>query len=362
MIRQKRKGFSVFLLSAVAVWLMAYSVFVPDRVMATARSALGIFAYSVLPSIALFSVCAKLLLKTNVLSSPFMRKLQPLLEPIGMSSSGFAAFLVGSFAGFPMGAAMLADLCKNKDISRAEAVSLLPFCNQAGAAFLVGTVGEALLGDVRKGYSLLFAQTATAWICVCLTAHERSRGNKKEAVGGICEVSIFSALTEAVRESVFAMLGVCGSIVFFSLVSTALFDTLRSLGLSLGGVLCTVIGGFLEISCGFVSLSEIVLSEEGVLCLGGMILGFGGICVFMQAMERTEKICCSPRKYFEGKLLSGAICPLLALAFFRISENDNGKFLSIASFLFVICIFYFFNCLKIKFFSKKCGKLERNAV
>ena len=63
MIGQKRTRFSVSLLIAAALLLMGYSLFAPARAMAVVRHALSVFAASVLPSLALFSVCAKILVK-----------------------------------------------------------------------------------------------------------------------------------------------------------------------------------------------------------------------------------------------------------------------------------------------------------
>lgn len=362
MIQQKRKGFSVFAMIAVSVWLMAYSLFMTERTMAAARTALHLFGESILPSLALFSVCAKLFLKTNVLQRISSSGVRAFLKPLDISAGGFSAFLVGLFAGFPTGAGMLADLCEKKVMSKREAESLLPFCNHAGAAFLIGTVGTALLGRAEMGTILFCAQTATAFCCLCLTSGGRQGIDESGAELRTANVTFFSALSSSVKESVFAMLGVCGFVVFFSMAVTALCDTLSAVGLLSNGLLFAMIGGLLEISFGFVSLSSLGLSAERVLMLGGLLLGFGGLSVFMQATERTELFFSSPKKYFYGKMLESAICPIFACFFFFIYEEKNGKISIIISLCFILCFFYLLNYLKIKFFSKKCGKLERNAV
>ena len=53
MIRQKGGGISVFILIAAMCWLMGYSLVMTERAVETARSALGVFAHSILPSLAL---------------------------------------------------------------------------------------------------------------------------------------------------------------------------------------------------------------------------------------------------------------------------------------------------------------------
>ena len=361
MIRHKRGVFSVFPLIALSVWLTAYALLMTQRAMETVRTALGVFVFSVLPPLAIFSVCAKMLVKTNAALKSVFGRLAPFLDVVGMSGGGFTAFLFGLFAGFPTGAAILAELLEKDEISEREAASLLPFCNQASVAFLFGTVG-AMLNDPGVGFVFFCAQTVTAWICVCLTAGGRRDGRAYRPSGKRPAVSLASALTEAVRESAFSMIGVCGFVVFFSLLGTALADTLSACGLPFGPLFYAVAGGGLEISFGFRLLAEGSFSREILWICGGAFLGFGGISVFMQATERTEAFFFSPVKYFGGKIPSCMLCAVFSLLFGLLCERNDGKKLMIALSFMIFCVFYLLNYVKIKFFSKKCGKIKRNAV
>ena len=362
MIRQKRTEFSVFILIGVAIWLMAYSLFMAARTIETVSVALNVFIRSILPSLAVFSVCAKILVKSDMIRMLVPEWMKGFLKSVGMSASGFCAFVIGVFAGFPTGAAMLADLCEKGEISDDEARSLLPFCNQASAAFLFGTVGESMFCDSRLGFVFFFAQTLTAWICVCLTARDRKACTNACIRRKPSGKPFIKVITESVRESGFAMIGVCGFVIFFSLFGTVLFDTLSMLGFSGDETFCVIARGALEISSGFLLLSESALSMESAIVIGGILLGFSGLSVFVQAAERTESFFFSPVKYFGGKLLAALICPMFSALFFSLYDFENGKYLIIAVSVLVFCIFCFFNYVKIKFFSKKCGKLERNAV
>ena len=362
MIRQKRTEFSVFILIGITIWLMAYSLFMTARTIDTVSTALNVFIRSILPSLAVFSVCAKILVKSDMTRMLAPEWMKGFLKSVGMSAGGFSAFVIGVLAGFPTGAAMLADLCEKGEMSEEEARSLLPFCNQASAAFLFGTVGESMFHDSRVGFIFFFAQTLTAWICVCLTASDRKACGDARIQRKPFGKPLVKVLTESVRESGFAMIGVCGFVVFFSLFGTVLFDTLSMLGFHGDDAFCVIARGALEISSGFLLLSKSALSMESAIVVGGILLGFSGLSVFMQAAERTEAFFFSPAKYFGGKLLAALICPIFSALFFFLYDFENGKYLIIAVSVLVFCIFCFFNYVKIKFFSKKCGKLERNAV
>ena len=362
MIGQKRTGFSVFILIGIAFWLMSYSLFMTARTIDTVRFALDIFVRSVLPPLAVFSVCAKLLVKSDMTRIPIHGQLNRFLNCVGLSAGGFVALTVGIFAGFPTGAAMLADLCEKGEISDHEAKSILPFCNQASAAFLFGTVGESMFRDVRIGFIFFFAQALTAWVCVCLTVKDRKAYGAPCIQRSVPSKTFITAFTESVRESAFSMIGVCGFVVFFSLFGTVLFDTLFAVGISFSEEFCLMVKGGLEISSGFLVLSNGAFSTESVIVIGGALLGFGGFSVFMQVTERTEDFFFSPLQYFSGKMLATIICPIFSALFFFLYDFENGKYLIIAVSVIVSCIFYLFNYVKIKFFSKKCGKIERNAV
>lgn len=331
MIGQKKERFSAWFLSAAAIFLIGYSLFIPEKAMTTAREALSVFAVSVLPSLALFSVCAKILIRAG-----FAERLCALgrfAYPLGMSAGGLSAFAIGAFAGFPTGASVLAELCERGCIEKKEAESILPFCNQAGAAFVIGTVGASLLGSKDIGTLLFMAQTAAAFLGLCLTSGARRGAVHAVQAQQVQSPPFFSIVTASVRETALAMLSVCGFIVFFSLGTAALFDTLCALGLSLPSALRILTGGFLEISSGFVSLARSDFSWEITLLFGGILLGFGGISVFLQALDRTERFFYAPLPYFLGKLLSSLLCPLTALLLFKIYLWQNGMFPCFLAFL-----------------------------
>ncbi|MBQ3489476.1 MAG: hypothetical protein IJA86_02675 [Clostridia bacterium] len=362
MIRQKKDGFSSLLFLLAVIWLTVYSIFMPERTMETVRHALSVFSHSILPSLALFSVCSKLLVKTGFADRISALPLKTFLKTAGLSPCGFSAFLIGSFAGFPTGAAMLSEFCERGEISKREAASILPFCNQAGASFLIGTVGASLFFDTKKGVIFFLAQFAAAWTGLCLTAFFRRSAIESKNTTAFTYISVPRAISASVKESIFAMLSVCGLVVFFSFVNTVLFDTFSMLGLPIGEGARALIGGLLELSFGFLELSSSGFSTEVLLVLGGVLLGFGGISVFMQVLERTESAFYSPVLYFAGKLLTSIFCPLFSFFFFILSLQKNGEKWIFVLFVVILCCVYLLNFLKIKFFSKKCGKMKRNAV
>ncbi|MBQ8496713.1 MAG: hypothetical protein IJ489_04560 [Clostridia bacterium] len=356
MIGEKKGCFSSLFLMGMAISLIGYSLFMPEKAMETARNALSVFAVSVLPSLALFSVCAKILMKSGFTEKLY--RLKPVALRLGMSAGGFSAFVIGAFAGFPMGAAVLAELCERGSMDKKEAASLLPFCNQAGAAFVVGTVGTSLFGNKDIGCLLFMAQTAAAFFGICITAGKRRANIDVSDAPKTKPQPFFSVITASIRESAFAMLSVCAFIVFFSLATAAFFD-LFAIGLP--SVIRILTGGFLEISTGFVSLAKAELSWESTLLFSGIFLGTGGISVFFQALDRTEHLFYAPKQYCFGKILSAVLCPVMALLLFECYQWKNSLFLCFAVFFSIVFLTFCMVAFPKKPFLKKlCALRNKN--
>ena len=349
MIRQKRADFSVLFLLAAAVFLMLYALCLPRQAAETVREALSLFAGRVLPSIALFSVCASILMRAGLAEMIAGSKLP-------LRAAAPVAVLIGSVAGFPTGASVLSFFCETGMVSKREAETLLPFCNQAGASFVVGTVGASLFGDARMGLSLFLAQVAAAFAGLVLTfdlfgrTAVSLRPEKRESV------SPARVLTASVSEGAHAMLSVCGFIVFFALCISAVQDVLAAVGISLGAWGRLLLSAVLEISSGFVALSKMPLSETASLWIGGILLGFGGVSVFLQALDRTEHLFFSVRRYFSGKLLTVFLCPSFAFLFDTVRRRTKGAFGMIFAFFAVFFALLLIGYLKNKVFFKKVWK------
>lgn len=315
----KKMQASVGLLMLTALGLMLYILFFPLQAMENIRNSLRIFAFSVLPSLAVFSVCTKILIKTGLIRTLSSSPLMAFTQRLRISPSGFAAFIFGTVAGFPMGASILAELCENGEITSEEASSLLPFCNQAGASFVVGTMGTMLFGDVRYGWILFFAQIAAALTALSLTTFTR-KPSALSVISPCQRVSPFSVLTASVSESAGAMLCVCGFIVFFSLCGDAAFRLCSVLPLARAQGLSPVFSGLLEISSGVTLLAHAPFSTLTRLILSSTLLGFGGFCVFLQAIDRTQACFYAPQKYLFGKLLEAILCPFFAFLLFEMMK------------------------------------------
>ena len=147
----KAKHIVIYILSAAGLALVVCGA---GTSMEAAKSALVLCAQTVIPSLFPFFVISSFMVNTGFVScagkiaAPISRRL------FKVSGSGAVVFVMGILCGYPTGAKMVSELYENKEISRNEAMRLLPFCNNSGPLFVIGAVGAGMLGSTRLGVTL----------------------------------------------------------------------------------------------------------------------------------------------------------------------------------------------------------------
>lgn len=134
--------------------LLAALVTASDGAVKGAGAALRTCGGMLIPSLFPFFVISYLI---NHLSLPVYlgQKLQtPMALLFGTSGTGAGVFLLGCLGGYPLGAAVLADLVARGDLSPKEGRKLLCFCNNSGPAFLIGAVGVGVFHSSAAGLLL----------------------------------------------------------------------------------------------------------------------------------------------------------------------------------------------------------------
>ena len=360
-IKQQKLFFSVGGALLLAFFVMAFSLTQPETAAALVRRALRLSAESVIPSLAVFAIGAKILVKSGACAGLGRTPLRHLFTPLGVSAAGFSAFLIGLVSGFPMGAAALSDLVSRGEMTREEAESLLPFCNNAGPAFVIGTVGAAFFGSARFGVILFAAQTAAAVLGVMMTAPARRKfisascgAEKREMPAGRKGVSSTAGvIASSVAEGAAAMLSVCGFVVFFAVVSGAVSHVMQALNLNMDALGTALLTGALEVSGGFAALAETALPPFALLAVSGAMLGFGGISVWMQAADRAGAAALSMSHYFRGKLLCAGLCAAFSVLFGIIFQSKWGGLYAVGMILLWILSGILFRFVKNHLFFKK---------
>lgn len=218
--------------------------------------------------------------------------------------AGAAAFLLGMLGGYPVGAATVASLVRQGDVSPAEGRRLLAFCSNAGPSFIIGVAGLTVFGSARTGAYLYLIHITAA-----MAAGFLLRG-RRAADGGTyhppARPGLISAFLSAVQGAASAMGRVCAFVVFFLV--------LLSLTERVTGALPPGAAGFWELTNGILRLTP---TRTGFITAAAL-LGWGGLSVHCQTASVLDGTNVPLDRYFLGKALQSLLSALLAAALWHV--------------------------------------------
>lgn len=237
------------------------------------------------------------------LAGPVVRSL------FGLPGAAAVPLILGLLGGFPLGSQLVCTMYREGKLTRSDAERLSVLCNNAGPGFLIGVAGS-VLGDVRLGIALLVVQVLSVLLVGFLL--RKPIVTRYSAFSRQNEPTSFAdALLKSIKDTSGSMLTLTGTLCFFHAALACLtavlpFDRLPSL-------LQTTVTGVLELSGGIAGLRG--TDAEQAFPIAALLIGWGGVCVYLQAASAFCGVGLSIRNYLFGKLIQSLICFLLAILF-----------------------------------------------
>ena len=261
-----------------------------------AQNGIELCIYSVIPSLFPFIVLTSIL--SPMISGGSSRFMRPLGRLLGMPNGSEGLFLTGILGGYPTGALAVHQAWQNGQLDKEEARRMLPFCSNAGPAFLFGILGSQFPHSWMPW--VLWVIHILSALIVGMVLPGRSTTDSSFAS------PTPPNLTQAVRCGVVTMGCICGWILLFRVILA--FCDKWFLWL-LPQSARVVFYGLLELANGCCALNSVTsLGARFVMCSG--MLAFGGICVMMQTASVTGKL--GLGLYLPGKFLQGTISIVLS--------------------------------------------------
>ena len=286
-----------------------------SQVIACASRGLRLCAELILPSLFPFFAVSLLLAK---LGFPQLldRVLSPLVRRLfRVSGAGATALFIGLCGGYPMGAAYLAELTEQGQISPREAERLLVFSNNSGPAFLVGAIGGGVFASPRAGLLLYLSHVLAALLSGLLVSRFQKEVHAAEIRRDLSPLPFSKALGQAVGGAVPAVLQVCGFVILFT-VFTGLLEAngflppLQRLLSSLFGLGAeqsrALLLGFWELGGGVGALRGLS-PTPGNLSLAAALVGWGGLSVHLQSLAPFADLPVRTAPHLGGRLLSAGL-------------------------------------------------------
>lgn len=307
-----------FLQGTIAATGFLVLIFDSSLALEGAGSGITLCIQTVIPSLFPFFVLSMIL--TNALADCRAYPLQKIAAILGIPQRAAAVLIPSVLGGYPVGAKSVADLYQRKQIGRKEAERMLAFCNNAGPAFLFGMV-SGFFPDKLMIWQLWFIHLLSA----ALTALSIP-AMKTSAAMHPAETK--SVAVPIIQSSAKAMGLVCSWVILFRIILAFLESWFLWI---LPGWLQVFLVGALELTNGCCELLIIPdVKLRFVLC--ACMLGFGGICVFLQTVSVAEGL--SLRYYIKGKLLQTGFSFLLGCMI----VTDHGIVIAAAIPIFVLIL------------------------
>lgn len=305
--------------SIIALLLLMRS---PDTAAQAVRRGLGTCAAVIIPSLLPFFFVSGLL---SALGIPQLlaAKCGKFLERfLGVSGLACAPLLMGLTGGYPIGAAAVAELVRSGELSPREGEKMLPYCNNTGPAFIIGTAGSAVFASAGAGFLLYLSHAVAAIAATALFSGKKEPFLLKNEVF-LRDFEFSEILPNCVKNSVTNVLNICGFVIFFSIVTAFLEhfgmftylsgEMAAQLGLELH--FCrSLLTGLLELGSGIASMAGLSASPAN-LALASFILGFGSLSVHCQTLAVTAGTNMKCARHFAGRIVHGSISALFTFVF-----------------------------------------------
>lgn len=263
-----------FFAQALCLCLLAVLLLVfPKQTSAGVTQGLRLCFSSLIGSILPFLVVSKLFLLRGLHRLLARRRSFLMRRVLGLPDDCAAVFLFSMIGGYPVGASMAADLWQAGGITRKQAQNLLLFCVGPGPSFAVAAVGAGMLGSAKAGVVLYVSVVIGAVLTGMLArlCFGKKTAPRNTAQPPVHPLPVAESVDRAVRESVQAMVLICGFVALFQ----SLLSLLQALGLP--QKLLPAAAAVLEVTNGCRLLSPVM--PLPVLALA---MAWGGVCTHCQ--------------------------------------------------------------------------------
>lgn len=314
------------ILSATAVIaVVAVFFYSPETMLSGVRKGLSICGSTVIPSLFPFTVLADYVISSG-LADGFGSSAKRLTAKIfNLPGCCASVIIISLFAGFPVGAKMTEQLILSGRITEKQGSRLLTFCVNAGPAFVISSVGVAMLSSFSAGIiiyvSLCFASLLIGIISGFLSKRRVKSENEGE-LKKIGESFSHGNLTDSVTRATQTMLGICAWVILFMCISSyfrllPLPETAKNIASMVG-----------EVTDGCM-----IASERYPAFVLAAVTGWSGLSVHCQIMSAIKAAKMNIFVFWSARVLNALLSGAAAFVLFKIFPCDVQTFSTAANVL-----------------------------
>lgn len=287
---------------------------------------LNLVIKAILPTIFPFSGICNLIIHYDGISF-YSNILGPIIcKPLKLSNCSSFPIVASLLCGYPLGCKYCCDLYELGYISKEEYLRLLNIASNASPIFLIGSVGAAMLGNIKYGFILLLGNYLAPLIIGFFTkknTHEFNNSNEYPLktdgsynFGIIIKTSIENAINTTLQVGAFVIIFsiIIGIIKNNSLINIIFNNVEKLLSLSPNSLYGIFLGS-IEYTNGCKILTSISSSIIFKLSAISFICSFSGLSIIGQISSFTGKFNVSLKKYSFIKFIQGIISFIITFIF-----------------------------------------------
>jgi|GEM_PF-3488611 len=282
-------------------------VLFPSPAYRAALRGMELFLFTVAPGLIPFLILCPLFLRTRLFERAARGFSHVSARLFRCGGACGPLFLMGCLSGFPAGARFVRDALNTGQITEADSVRAICFCNVCGPLFMLGAVGVGMLGHAAWGWALALSHYAAALVTGIILSRVPVRGMQDHPSSCVeiktppqTKSKFLSALGLSVQNAMQTMLLVGGYIILGS-VAAALLDAcgawsflyrlFRPMASPLGitrELFTGTVSGVIEISGGCARITEAAAPLWLRLGLCALVIGFSGFAIIGQTTALWE--------------------------------------------------------------------------
>lgn len=308
-----KNKFSTNFILATAVFFAAAMVIFPDITESGSKTAIVIWANSIVPILLPFFIFADFIKRTG---NPEMlpKRVYP--------------FIIAFLSGYPVGAKVVSDLVSSGRLGREEAEEVLSYSLITGPAFIIGTIG-AFLGSYKAAGVAAAAHYMGAAVNGLLYRNPKNHkrkgyddrtGTEEMRNRGVSSANRQAAPLENFTAAISAGFKAMAVILAYLILFMIAIDLLEAAGLFEminNETVSSVLKGLLEMTAGsnMISLCDINLSLKTALI--SFVVSFGGLSVVGQSISMTSGSGIRAGTILKIKLTHGLLAGIISVILSR---------------------------------------------
>lgn len=294
----------------------------PSIYMKSTLNGLNVWFYNVLPALLPFFIATRLLI---YLSIDNIKPLDKFTNKFFKVKNGGKIFFLSIISGYPVGAKLICDAYKSKQIDLSSAKKMMAFCSVSGPMFIIGSIGIGVFKSVKIGYILLLCHIIGAVLNGIIFRNSYKNVIEEDEPIYITKSQSENILADSMLDSIISILLVGGYIVF----AFVLIDLLNNVNLlptitniitntfriKNSEIVLSVLNGCVEMTRGLINIGSLNLSAELNLCIAGFLIAFGGISIFLQSLNFTKELKIKKSFFLFQKFCQGLLTLFVSILF-----------------------------------------------